>query len=299
MIASASLLFAVIAAAPKPVIAPEFLYNGVNRPISVRVEPNTRARKLSLRLQEPETGKIFAEVEIRRGTVQLDKIFSGFWNKYSSVIYAQVVGDGKPMGQALVMQPMTNPAVATLDPVTKNPKWDADEDNINAGYRCWVNQNVILDTNMGEIEFRMRPDVAPNTVFNFVQLVAGGYYRDVIFHRIVQKGRKGGLFVAQAGDPTGSGMGSPGYSLVLEKSSLPHDFGVLGMARSSDPNTAGSQFYIALGREDTAHLDGRYTTFAQIVRGQEVVKAIATVKIGPKDDRPIEPPIIRSARFAN
>ena len=107
------------------------------------------------------------------------------------------------------------------------------------------------------------------------------------------------MFVIQAGDPTGTGSGSPGYSFILEKSPLPHDFGVLGMARSSDPNTNGAQFYVALSREATEHLDGKYVTYGQLVRGKEVIMKIANVKIGPKDDRPEKPPVIKSARLVN
>ncbi len=146
----------------------------------------------------------------------------------------------------------------------------------------------------------MRPDVAPNTVWNFVQLVQGGFYRDIIFHRIINKHpRTGKPFVIQAGDPTGTGSGSPGYSFILEKSSLPHDFGVLGMARSTDPNTNGSQFYVALSREATQHLDGKYVTYGQLVRGKEVIEKVAAVAIGPKDDRPVKPPVIKGIKLVN
>jgi peptidyl-prolyl cis-trans isomerase B (cyclophilin B) len=233
--------------------------------------------------------------------VDLAKAFPNLWkSKRAEVLYVQLLSDGKSAGPALVLQPMVNPPVVTLDATTKNPVWSPDEDNTYAGIRCWVDQNVVMDTEFGEAEFKMRPDCAPNTVWNFVQLIQGGYYRDVIFHRIINKHQKTGKpFVIQTGDPTGTGSGSPGYSFILEKSSLIHDFGVLGMARSTDPNTNGSQFYVALSREATQHLDGKYATYGQLVRGKEVIEKIAAVAIGPKDDRPVKPPIIKSIRLVN
>ena len=292
---SLAVLASTVVLAARPALVADFLYNGIDRPFSVTADAKG---KLTIQLLDPADNKVLEEGAAKRGKNDLVKVLPRlFKEKRRKVLFAQLTADGKPKGSPLVLQPMTNPPVATLDPATKNPKWDPDEDDIYAGVRAWSNQNVVLDTTEGEIEMKMRPDVAPNTVFNFVGLVGGGFYRDVIFHRIVQKGRNGGLFVAQGGDPTGTGMGSPGYSIPLEKSSLKHDFGVVGMARSTDPNTGSAQFYFALTRENTAHLDGRYTTFAETVRGQDVLKKIAAVEIGPKDDRPVKPPIIKNARF--
>ena len=288
-----------LASGPRFPIEPEFTYNGVDRPFNVRV--NGRGERLSLRVFRPEKNETVEEIDVKSGKIDLAKVLPNLWkSKRAEVLYVQLLGDGKSLGPALVLQPMVNPAVATLDPTTKNPTWTPDEDNTYAGIRCWVDQNVVLVTEFGEAEFKMRPDCAPNAVWNFVQLIQGGFYRDVIFHRIINKHpRTGKPFVIQAGDPTGTGSGSPGYSFVLEKSKLPHDFGVLGMARSTDPNTNGSQFYVALSREATQHLDGRYVTYGQLVRGKEVIEKIAAVEIGPKDDRPVKPPVIRSIKLVN
>src|SRR5258708_35830605 len=120
-----------------------------------------------------------------------------------------------------------------------------------------------METSLGDIELAMRPDEAPNTVWNFLTLCAGGFYTDIIFHRIkaVNPATRS-PFVIQAGDPlqrkdvpaeaTGAGEGGPGYWINLEPSKLPHDFGVVSMARKSDgslPNLAGSQFFISLSRK--------------------------------------------------
>lgn len=297
---AASILFSLAAGSKFP-IEPEFTYNGVNRPFNVRVNGNWNAKRLTLRIYRPEKNETLDEVEVKSGKVDLAKVFPNLWkSKRAEVLYLQLLNDGKSAGPSLVMQPMTNPPVVTLDPTTKAPKWEPDEDKEYAGIRCWEDQNVVLVTEFGEVEFKMRPDSAPNTVWNFIQLVQGGFYRDIIFHRIVQKHpRTGKQFVIQAGDPTGTGSGSPGYSFILEKSTIPHDFGVLGMARSTDPNTNGSQFYVALSREATQHLDGKYVTYGQLVRGKEVIAKIASVEIGPKDDRPVKPPLIKSAKLVN
>ena len=282
-------------------LEPAYTYNGIDRPFQITVASVRNAKKLTLRLYRPEKDETVEQVEVKPGKVDLAKSLKSLWkDKKPEVLYVKLIADGKSAGPALVLQPMTNPPVCTLDPTTKAPKWTPDEDNTYAGIRCWVDQTVVLDTEFGEAEFKMRPDCAPNTVWNFVQLIKGGFYRDIIFHRIVQKHpRTGKMFVIQAGDPTGTGSGSPGYSFILEKSPLPHDFGVLGMARSSDPNTNGAQFYVALSREATEHLDGKYVTYGQLVRGKEVIMKIANVKIGPKDDRPEKPPVIKSARLVN
>lgn len=299
LVASA-VLFSLAAASNFP-IQPQFTYNGIGRTFPVTLTGPHGAKKLTLRLYRLEKNETVQEVDVKGGKVDLAKALPTLWkDKRAEVLYLQLKADGKSAGPSLVLQPMVNPPVCTLDPETKNPKWTPDEDNTYAGIRCWVDQNVVLVTDFGEVEFKMRPDCAPNTVWNFLQLVQGGFYRDIIFHRIVQKHPKTGkMFVIQAGDPTGTGSGSPGYSFILEKSPLPHDFGVLGMARSTDPNTNGSQFYVALSREATQHLDGRYVTYGQLVRGKDVVLKIASVEIGPKDDRPVKPPVIKSAKLVN
>ena len=293
----------VALAAPKAFtpLRPEFTYNGVDRPFPVTVETPKGYKKFTLQIQKANYREMLNEFEVRAGKIDIASKLPEFWKlKRTEVTYLQLTGDGKNVGPALVLQPMTNPKVVTLDPTTKTPKWEKDEDDTYAGIRTWIDQNVVMNTEFGDIEFKMRPDVAPNAVWNFLELIKGGFYREIIFHRIVQKHpRTGKQFVIQAGDPTGTGAGSPGYAFPLEQSSLPHDFGVLGMARSTDPNTNGSQFYVALSREATQHLDGKYVTYGQCVRGEDVIRKIANVEIGPKDDRPVKPPIIHTIILVN
>jgi cyclophilin family peptidyl-prolyl cis-trans isomerase len=124
-----------------------------------------------------------------------------------------------------------------------------------------------LYTEKGHIIINLRPDLAPEHVNSFVFLANDKYYDGLVFHRVVPG------FVAQTGDPTGTGSGGPGYNVPLEASDTPFNRGVLGMARTSDPNSAGSQWFITL---DTAsHLNGSYTVFGEVVSGMEFVDCIA------------------------
>ena len=134
------------------------------------------------------------------------------------------------------------------------------------------------------IKIELYPEIAPNTVNNFISLVQKGFYNGLIFHRVI----KG--FMIQGGCPDGTGMGGPGYGIKGEfitngvQNNLKHDKGVLSMARSQSPNSAGSQFFIM--HEYSPHLDGQYAAFGKVIEGLEVVDEIATVKTG-YGDRPV------------
>ena len=125
------------------------------------------------------------------------------------------------------------------------------------------------------------PDVAPNTVANFIELANAGFYEGVIFHRVISG------FMIQGGDPTGTGMGGPGYCIKGEftangfKNDLRHSRGVLSMARTMAPNSAGSQFFIM--HEDSPHLDGQYAAFGKVTEGIENVDKIAETRTDYQD----------------
>jgi len=149
---------------------------------------------------------------------------------------------------------------------------------------------AVMTTDMGKITCDFYYDVAPNTVDNFLDLSTGGFYDGLIFHRIIS------TFMIQGGDPRGNdpqfaGMGGPGFSVGQEFNDHPHLEGVLSMARSSDPDSAGSQFFICLDYKATQQLDGKYTAFGKVVDGMDVVKKIGAVKTGA-NDRPEKPPVI-------
>ena len=128
--------------------------------------------------------------------------------------------------------------------------------------------NVTMETSQGEIELELYPQYAPKTVNNFVFLIREGYYDGVTFHRVIKN------FVIQGGDPTGTGSGGPGYQFEDEfrGNPLKHETGSISMANAG-PGTNGSQFFIT--HSPQPHLDGHHTVFGKVVKGQDVVDAIA------------------------
>ena len=126
-----------------------------------------------------------------------------------------------------------------------------------------------------QMKAELYPDVAPNTVNNFISLINQGYYNGVIFHRVIPN------FMIQGGDPSGIGTGGPGYSIKGEfigngfKNDLKHTKGVLSMARTMIPDSAGSQFFIMVA--DSPHLDGQYAAFGKVIEGIEVADEIVSV----------------------
>ena len=143
----------------------------------------------------------------------------------------------------------------------------------------------------GIIKAELYPEIAPNTVNNFIDLSSKGFYDNLKFHRIIKD------FMIQGGDPKGDGTGGPGYSIEGEftsngfANSLKHTKGVLSMARSQDPNSAGSQFFIMT--KEASHLDGEYAAFGKVISGLDVLDKIESVKTG-SNDKPKEDVIIKS-----
>ena len=150
---------------------------------------------------------------------------------------------------------------------------------------------TITMENGGVIKGELYPDVAPQSVYNFIDLANHNYYDGLIFHRVIPG------FMIQGGCPDGTGMGGPGYCIKGEflfngfKNELRHKRGVLSMARSSSPNSAGSQFFIM--HQDAKHLDGQYAAFGKVTEGMDVVDAIAATRTGMQD-RPVEEQKIKS-----
>jgi len=134
---------------------------------------------------------------------------------------------------------------------------------------------AVISTDQGDVTVELWDDVAPNHVANFLKLASDGFYDNLAFHRIIPG------FVIQGGCPKGDGTGGPGYAVKAEFNDRPHDLGVLSMARSADPDSAGSQFFVCLGR--TPHLDGQYTAFGKVTDGIDAIKKIAAAPTGPND----------------
>ena len=143
----------------------------------------------------------------------------------------------------------------------------------------------------GVIKAELFPEIAPNTVNNFISLVKKGFYNGVIFHRVIPG------FMIQGGDPDGTGMGGPGYSIKGEftgngfNNELKHKRGVLSMARTMMPNSAGSQFFIM--HADAKHLDNQYAAFGQVTEGLDVVDSIANTSCD-YNDRPLQPQVMKT-----
>jgi peptidylprolyl isomerase/peptidyl-prolyl cis-trans isomerase B (cyclophilin B) len=127
-------------------------------------------------------------------------------------------------------------------------------------------KHVKIETENGEVIIELYPDTAPNTVASFKALISRGFYDGLKFHRVIPG------FMAQGGDPTGTGMGGPGYTVKAEFNARRHLRGTLSMARTRDPDSAGSQFFICFAPQP--HLDGQYTVFGQVIRGMDVVDKI-------------------------
>ncbi len=154
-------------------------------------------------------------------------------------------------------------------------------------------QNPVVTITMenGDVmKAELYPEIAPNTVNNFISLIRKGFYNGVIFHRVING------FMLQGGDPDGTGMGGPGYSIAGEftsngfKNDLLHTPGVLSMARTMMPNSAGSQFFIM--HKNAPHLDGDYAAFGKVIEGMDVVNKIAEVDTD-YSDRPLTPQVMK------
>ena len=160
--------------------------------------------------------------------------------------------------------------------------WDFKKDE---GESKVANRIAVFDTNMGEFEIELFEDKTPITTKNFIDLAQEGFYDGVIFHRIIDG------FMIQGGDPPGTGMGGPGYTIEDEFTpELTHESeGILSMANTGRPHTGGSQFFITLAA--TPWLDGHHTVFGKVIKGMEVVREIGHVKTGPQD-RPVHDVVI-------
>jgi len=289
-------------------LTPERTYYGIDRSIPMVVErPEGALGELRIDLFRPNAMEASFSSSVVEGRVDLATLFPTLWTTSSpELLYAQLVAGESRIGAPVVLQPMTTPRVPSIrqiaDERTGRPRLDRQgrpltdivfptltpSQRVYSGIRAYAEKHVLLETTQGEVRIRMRPDEAPNTVWNFLSLVDGGFYTDIAFHRVVPN------FVAQAGDPTGQGNGGPGYLFDLEPSELPHDFGVISMARTSDPNTNGSQIFLCLTREATQSLDGKYAAFGEAVDGAQTIVALGNTQV--RGQTPVEAPrIVRAS----
>ncbi|MCP3903544.1 MAG: peptidylprolyl isomerase [Planctomycetes bacterium] len=313
-------------------------YWPVNQPVLVDVLKHEGSETLRLVLMDAD-GDLHADpVEVRPGRVDLAERVPHL-DRLRRAAFLQLYADDEPLGSALVLQPMLSRLVPVTEEAInpngirytrivgwqdemKPPDADTDadtdtdtgfarpedpwlanqppDDRLFSGLRIYRERDVVLHTSRGEIRLAMRPDEAPNTVWNFLQLCRGGFYRGIPFHRIVPMTRDGDPFVIQAGDPTPTGSGGPGYWLPMERSRLAHDFGVISMARDVDPDSAGSQIFICLSRAGTARLDGHYCSFGVAMDGTETILDIADAELADvAAGRPVDPPVILAAELVD
>jgi peptidyl-prolyl cis-trans isomerase B (cyclophilin B) len=329
-IAETMIACVVSAAMDAPSITPERTYVGVKRPLMVQVASPRTVGVTRLALMKHDGTLIGKPVEVRPGRIDLADVLPDLWS-IRRASYVQVLDHHEPVGSALVLQPMLSRLVpvseqatrANGSPYTRIVGWrhelddteeidrEAELEALNdrrvfSGFRVYAECDVVLHTSQGRVRLAMRPDEAPNTVWNFLELVRGGFYDGVIFHRIVPLTAAGDPFVIQAGDPTAGtsrdhtravqGAGSAGQWLPIEPSRVPHDFGVTSMARADHPDSAGSQFFICLSRAGTARLDGQYAAFGYAVDGAETIVTIADTELADvSTGRAVSPPVIERA----
>lgn len=309
-----------------PDVTVESLYCGVNQPVMIEAAAPRSFGKLRLALMDFHGKPLADNADVYPGRIDLAEVFPSIW-RLEKAAYVQVLDGSVPVGAAVVVQPLRSRMVPMTqvqahpvtgrshsrivgwkdenDPLLQSPATQPSKADsvlppprLTSGVRVYLELDVVLHTQHGEIRLAMCPNEAPNTAWNFLELVGGGFYRGVTFHRIVPFTAAGHPFVIQAGDPTGTGDGGPGYWLPLEPSALPHDFGVISMARADHPDSAGSQFFICLSREGTARLDGQYCSFGYAVSGTDAIKAIAETELADvAAGRPVKPPVIERAEL--
>ncbi|MFO0873108.1 MAG: peptidylprolyl isomerase [Phycisphaerales bacterium] len=306
-----------------PALVAARLYSGLRQPIAVSVEPPPALGQVELQLMDYFGAPIGRAETIEGATVDLGAMMPGIWS-LEKTAYLQLLVDGRPVGSALVVQPLRNrPLVRTTEAVRPDGKtaytrivgwgeeliepetpdlmrlkesWKPGDPIVLSGVRVYPERDIVLETSKGAIRVALRADEAPNTAWNFRHLVEGGFFDGTVFHRVVPMDRQGRPFVIQGGDPTATGDGGPGWDLPIERSRLAHDFGVISMARSDPPDSAGSQFFFALSREGTARLDTQYCAFGEAVEGAQAILDIADVQIAdPTTGRPVDPPRLERA----
>ena len=304
-----NVLFVLLLVVTQPV-TPKFLYNGVEQGILVDVELPNEVDLAHVVLLNYDNTPLSDVEAITSGTHDLVSRIPEITN-LTRAAWVQLIVDGIPVGAPVVIDPLLSRKVPVTEELTRPDSdtkytkivdWldEAEEDGILTplinGWRVYPAQDAVIKTSEGDIHLSLRPDVAPNTSWNFQSLSGGGFYRGSSFHRVVPLSNQGHPFVIQGGDPTGTGSGGPGYWLPIEKSELPHDFGVISMARAGDPDSAGSQFFLCLSREGTARLDGQYCAFGETVRGDDVIRAIAATPLSdPSMGKPAKAPRIENS----
>ena len=220
----------------------------------------------------------------------------------AALLLLAAIGCAKTYANSLTGKTGEEPAVPGTDTTSAAEETDLQQtepqktEETNQSKENTTMQNPIATITMqdgGVMKLELYPDVAPNTVKNFISLANSGFYDGLTFHRIIAG------FMIQGGDPNGTGSGGPGYSIKGEftsngfKNDLKHKRGVISMARTMVPDSAGSQFFIM--HADYPYLDGEYAAFGMLLEGFDVLDAIATVQTN-RNDAPLTPVVIDTIR---
>ncbi len=298
---------------------PARLYCPPHGPLEINIRRGDAGESLTLMLID-RNGEVLGMAKDVQGRVNLLEVISGI-DSLDRAAWLQLVQGDHPLGPPIVIQPIREPppvrttratrpnSTATFtkiigwgdqpldadDPTIDEERksWIAGDPPIISGFKAYIDMDVLIRTDHGEILVALAPDEAPSTAWNFRTLARDGFYDHSGFHRVVPSDREGKPFVIQGGDPTLTGNGGPGFALALEPSTLPHEYGVISMARADEPHSAGSQFFFALGREGTARLDGQYCSFGYAVSGSRAVDSIAATPIADiAEGRPANIPVI-------
>ncbi len=327
MLAHAALLAAV---SVSPIRAPR-MWTPVGQPMYIDVLQNTPGGSLAVMshdgelLSDPIDAASMGNIDLLATLPVIAAI--------DHAVYVQLVGaDGRPIGSPLVVEPALSRRVPVTEVRTDEDRgsWTAivgwmdegaedaepteggridgaatpnavprDDVAVRNGFWIYGESDVLMETDHGDLMIDLREDAAPNTARNFKTLATRHFYDNTIAHRIIPNGRHGRPFVVQGGDPTGTGSGGPGWWLPIEPSTLGHAFGVISMARADDPDSAGSQWFIALDRLECARLDGLYCAFGEVVSGGATIESMALTPLADSDyfsSRPVTPPRVIRAR---
>jgi peptidyl-prolyl cis-trans isomerase B (cyclophilin B) len=259
------------------VLVPQKMWYAPNQPLTINSD-----RDVTLELTDFSGKAIAAKGSADLSAsqaVDLKTIFPDTSNPGTFVLYA--LAKGASPSQAPPKDFLGTPLVIEVLPQVQQPQAVLVTHVLPLQY-------AVMTTESGTLTEVFYYDVAPHTVDNFLSLASGGFYDGLVFHRVVPG------FVIQGGDPLGTdadvqkrGMGGPGYVINSEFNDKPHIEGALSMARSDDPNSAGSQFFICLNYANTQHLDHKYTAFGKVVDGMDAVKSIAGAKV--EDEKPEHP----------
>lgn len=301
-----------LVAAVRAQITPAREFCPVDGPIPVRVdEPREGAAPrppeslpdpvaLEVELIRAATGEVIERRAVEPGPANAASLFPRIWaEREHGALILQLRAGGRRVGAPVVLSAMlASPPYAQRTDRSGAPIFPpADRRNpVYCGVRAETLRHLVLETTRGRMEFALRPDAAPGTVWFFSRLVEGGLYDGTPFHTVASLRPGADPDFVQGGDPTGTGKGGAGMMIDLEESPLPHVFGTLSMARAADPNSASSQFFICTGGPAAATLNGRYTVFGQLVGGAETLRVIAASPVGP-DNRTIDPPRVLTARL--